>query len=183
MAHYDAVPGSTGANDNGSAVAILIAFAQEVIGKATCMPMEIVFTDREETGAYGSRLYSKKHGNQILEVINLDTCGVGNDIITCDWSTHPSDITWRLIYGEPLNTLRPIITRSLPYCDADVMYNQGFPVIGICTLPVADARSIMSPHPSYKETYRYMHNGEFDDISYINYHVMEKIFRYLMLLV
>jgi len=182
MAHYDAVTGSDGANDNGSSVAILIAFALDVIEKGSNMPMEVVFTDREETGGVGSRLYIEKSGSEILEVINLDTCGVGSDIITCDWSKHPSEITWNLIYGEPLKKLRPVFTRRLPYCDSDIVRSSGYDVMTICTLPDEDVEGIIVGKPTYSEVYKYMHNGKNDSIKYVKYDVMEKILEYLRLL-
>lgn len=182
MAHYDAVGGSTGANDNGSAVAILIAFARRVIGNGSRLPFEIVFTDGEECGATGSSLYAERCKEDILEVINLDTCGVGEDIVVCDWSFHPSEITWNLIYHENLKHLRPVFVRSLPYCDADNMRSHGYNVTGICSLPRPDVKSIMTGKATYTETYKYMHNGEKDDIKYINYTVMRKIVEYLMLI-
>lgn len=183
MAHYDAVGGSTGANDNGSAVAILIAFAEIVMAHGSTIPMEIVFTDREESGAYGSTMYNEISGKDILEIINLDTCGVGEDIVTCDWSLHPSEISWNLIYHEELKNLRPVFVRSLPYCDADVMHSAGHHVTGICSLPRKDVLTMMTGKTaSYAETYKYMHNGACDDIKFINYEVMDKIVQYLSLL-
>lgn len=182
MAHYDAVPGSTGANDNGSSIAILIAFAMEVIGCGSDLPMEIVFTDKEETGGYGSRLYLKQCKDQILEVINLDTCGVGDDIVTCDWSKHPSGLTWRLIYDSHLMDLKPVFVRSLPYCDADIVKAEGIDVTGICTLPPKDVEGIIYGKATYTGVYEYMHNGKKDSIDYINYDIMEKILEYLLLL-
>lgn len=51
-AHYDAHPGSTGANDNAAAVCILIALAKELQQRK--IPATIAFFDGEESGHSGA---------------------------------------------------------------------------------------------------------------------------------
>ena len=54
-AHYDAHPGSTGANDNAAAVCILIALAKELQQRK--IPATIAFFDGEESGHSGAKLF------------------------------------------------------------------------------------------------------------------------------
>lgn len=54
-AHYDTVPGSPGADDNGSGVAAVLELAR-VFGRARpAVPIELTFFDLEERGLLGSR--------------------------------------------------------------------------------------------------------------------------------
>lgn len=55
-AHYDAVPGSFGANDNAASLCILIALAKEL--KMRNLPARFAFFDGEENGNAGSRFYA-----------------------------------------------------------------------------------------------------------------------------
>jgi Zn-dependent M28 family amino/carboxypeptidase len=53
-AHYDTVPGSPGADDNGSAVAVCLECARLLRGRDSA-PTMMVFFNREEDGLLGSR--------------------------------------------------------------------------------------------------------------------------------
>lgn len=56
-AHYDTVPGSPGADDNGSAVAGLLAVAEALRGEAFAVTVELAAFDLEEYGFLGSGRY------------------------------------------------------------------------------------------------------------------------------
>jgi Zn-dependent M28 family amino/carboxypeptidase len=53
-AHYDSVPGTPGADDNGSAVAVCLECAR-LLAEVPAAPTMIVFFNREEDGLLGSR--------------------------------------------------------------------------------------------------------------------------------
>lgn len=53
-AHYDTVPGSAGASDNGSGVAVLLEVARLLQDRQTERSLELVFFDLEEIGLHGS---------------------------------------------------------------------------------------------------------------------------------
>ena len=83
-AHFDAVPGSPGADDNGSGVAALLEMAQRYAEfKKSSSPahsdrVEFVAFDLEEYGMIGSRSYArklKKEGAQILGMFSLEMLG------------------------------------------------------------------------------------------------------------
>lgn len=59
VAHYDSVPTSTGARDNGAAVGILLEIARLLGSENAIFPCEIrmVFLGSEENGYHGSRAY------------------------------------------------------------------------------------------------------------------------------
>ena len=69
-AHYDAHPGSTGANDNAAAVCILIALAKELQQRK--IPATIAFFDGEESGHSGAKLFEDGRKREVSCVVNLD---------------------------------------------------------------------------------------------------------------
>ena len=78
-AHYDAVPGSPGANDDASAVAVLLGVVEEFRNVPSPFPLRIAFFDAEESGLKGSREYVKQYGTKDLTaVLNLEMVGRGS---------------------------------------------------------------------------------------------------------
>ena len=85
-AHYDAVKGSPGANDNASGVAVLLGLCQEL--RRLRAPIRLAFFDREEAwlqnpilrlGLLGSLYYIWKNDlRNIAAVYNLEFCGLGD---------------------------------------------------------------------------------------------------------
>src|SRR3990172_3363184 len=85
-AHYDAVRGSPGANDNASGVAVLLGLCHKL--KDGRFPIRAVFFDREEAwlrtpllraGLLGSFHYVWKNGlREVAAVYNLEFCGMGD---------------------------------------------------------------------------------------------------------
>ncbi|AFY83634.1 M28 family peptidase [Oscillatoria acuminata] len=53
-AHYDTVPGSAGASDNGTGVAVLLEVARLLQDRQTERSLELAFFDLEEIGLHGS---------------------------------------------------------------------------------------------------------------------------------
>ena len=80
-AHYDTVPNSPGANDNGSGLATVLTVASELAGEPLPFTLRIVLFGAEEEGLHGSIYYvdslsSEEHG-QILAMLNFDALGTG----------------------------------------------------------------------------------------------------------
>ena len=85
-AHYDAVKGSPGANDNASSVAVLLGLCQVL--RMSRIPIRVVFFDREEAwlrtplirlGLLGSLYYvNNVNLKNISAVCNLEFCGEGD---------------------------------------------------------------------------------------------------------
>jgi hypothetical protein len=103
-AHYDRVPQSSGANDNGAAVFQLIETALRIYTPSQTMvpaaaqteaafshsPVLFIFTDGEELskgeslrlqGAYSLGLYLKKNGMGNSRIFTFDACGTGDTLI------------------------------------------------------------------------------------------------------
>ncbi len=80
--HFDAVPGSPGANDNASAVAVCLGVLSGLSGRRPVhFGVNFYFFDEEETGLKGSAAYVKQFGiNHLVGLINLEMCGFGDRI-------------------------------------------------------------------------------------------------------
>jgi hypothetical protein len=81
-AHFDAVPDSPGANDNGSGVSVALALVKHLQDIEWTYGVDFCFFDGEESGLTGSSSYvrqfviRKKH----LAMINLDIEGTGEEV-------------------------------------------------------------------------------------------------------
>ena len=80
-AHIDVVSGSPGANDDASAIAILIDVIEKLKRLKLKNKVRICFFDDEEIGRFGSISYIKKYGTKdLLAVYHLELCGFGDSI-------------------------------------------------------------------------------------------------------
>jgi len=77
-AHYDAVPGSPGADDNATGVAVLLALAQGISAQSLRSPVRLVAFDLEEYGLEGSRAYAtelRQQNQKLRLMISLEMLG------------------------------------------------------------------------------------------------------------
>lgn len=164
---------------------------------------EVVFEDKEETGGIGAKNYIEEFGKDIGEVINLDTCGVGDNIIIANESEHPVEGTNILVDENIIEEYDVLVYPYLPYCDSNVFKNAKYDVMTICTLPTNEEKDEKEKYPWSKyldeksenlimkkmslkgisEVYKYMHNGARDSIDWIRYDTMQKILDYISLLI
>ncbi|MCU0541544.1 MAG: M28 family peptidase [Oscillatoriaceae cyanobacterium Prado104] len=77
-AHYDSVPGTPGADDNATGVAVLLELAAEFASKTVKYPVQLVAFDMEEYGYFGSNHHAakfKQQQQQIRLMISLEMLG------------------------------------------------------------------------------------------------------------
>lgn len=80
-AHYDVVSRSPGANDDASAMAVLLKVIDKLNRIKIKNKIKIIFFDQEEIGRFGSRSYIEKYGlKNLIGIYNLELVGMG-DII------------------------------------------------------------------------------------------------------
>ena len=94
-AHYDAVAGSPGADDNGTGVVALLELAQRFALKPASRPIWLVAFDLEEYGLVGSRAYAtdlKKQGQPIHLMMSLEMLGYCDP--TPGSQRYPSILHW-----------------------------------------------------------------------------------------
>ena len=96
-AHYDTVPGTPGADDNGSAVAVLLELGKRLARNPPKVPVRLVAFTLEEppafrSGKQGSRIFVKsleKTGEEVLGAIVLEMVGY-----TTPRQEYPFVLTW-----------------------------------------------------------------------------------------
>lgn len=204
-AHYDIVNGSMGANDNGSSIVILLKLAKYLKEKNTKLPIDIVFFDKEECGSKGCSDFIDEYKEKIKVAINLDVCGCGENVVILD-ECKDIDIPFDIINKAKEKGF--IFTDLFPYGDASMMSEKGVNNISISVFPEKDVKILknikfdlktkqkLKNHEDYSftlldakknfnvnfidmELFKYMHNGIYDDIKYINYEIMNIILNFL----
>jgi len=188
--HYDAVPNSPGANDNGAAVAIILALANHLKDKNLGHRLELVFFDHEERGLIGSGQYVEKHPqDNIYAVINLDVVGVGDMLYIGPVGGGDDDVIMPYIRNaaEELNLKtaerpqypgsdhRSFMQKNIENISISVMEEETFPLLervmfeGDRTVKREEMSKIMT----------YMHTPN-DNLDYISKRAMEMVFELLM---
>src|SRR6476620_4546529 len=79
--HYDTVPGSPGADDNATGVAVLLEIARDIASAPLKYPVQLVAFDMEEYGYLGSSHHAAKYKQQqksIRLMISLEMLGYCN---------------------------------------------------------------------------------------------------------
>lgn len=97
-AHYDAVPGCPGADDNATGIAVLLEMAREFAAKPLKYPVKLVAFDLEEMGFLGSEHYAEKLQQEQQELrlmISLEMLGY------CDKSPNSQSYPTGLKYFYP----------------------------------------------------------------------------------
>jgi Zn-dependent M28 family amino/carboxypeptidase len=78
--HFDRVPISAGANDNGSAIAVGLDIIRKHQETASEAGVRVFFFDEEETGLKGSQAYVAHYGVEDLTgLLNLELVGMGDN--------------------------------------------------------------------------------------------------------
>lgn len=86
VAHYDSFAGSPGANDDASALAVLIDAGERIADLNPSRNIRMIFFDDEEPTVYwfrplGSTKYVEEFGVERLHaVIDLEMCGIGDAV-------------------------------------------------------------------------------------------------------
>lgn len=119
-AHYDVYPESKGYIDNACAVACLI-----LLKKRGLLPgnVEILLSDCEECGRYGSKQYCKIYQPQIKAVINLDVIGYGKEL----YYMHNNSMFENAVKEH---SMKPA---HFPPCDYDTFLDLKIPALSLST--------------------------------------------------
>jgi hypothetical protein len=86
VAHYDAYSGSPGANDDASAIAVLIDAAEKLQLESLEHHLRMIFFDDEEPTQHwgeplGSQIYVEEYGvNDLYAVLDFELCGIGDSV-------------------------------------------------------------------------------------------------------
>lgn len=194
-AHYDAVPGSCGANDNAAAVCLLIDLAREL--KSRQFPAYFAFFDGEERGLSGSKLYVSNLDRKLLTgVVNLDMCGFGDSIAICGKGHEKKRALRPFCDKALLQKHRGQVLKYLPKSDEASFAGSRVPALSICIVPRWDIQylkalatygdGLIGRPPEYDmmleqmEVTTTMHGGYRDTPDYVEESAMEQVYHYLL---
>ena len=177
-AHYDSVPGSSGANHTAASVAILLSLLRGYRRRSPSLPCDIGFFDLEERGNWGSRAYVRRlAAEQTLAMINLDVCGVGNTILlgprenSADW---PLQRAIQVLVQQQAIPIR--IVEQLPPGDEASFEAVGMPNVSLTILAHEDVPLLLEAVPAMRQLRQAarmpaiaetIHNGLRDSIAVI----------------
>ena len=198
-AHYDAVPGSFGANDNAAALCILIDLAKDLKEKGH--PARFAFFDGEETGCSGSRLYvscldSQDHRRQDLTgVVNLDVCGFGDTIAICGKGNENKPVFRPFCQKLLLDRYNAQVLKYLPKSDEASFAGSRIPALSLCAIPRWDIQYLkamatygdgfLGRPPEFDmmmgqmEVSTTLHGGDRAQPDYVESEAMSQIYGYL----
>ena len=185
-AHYDSVAGSTGANDNGAGVCVLLAWLRSALHHPPRFPLDVVFFDLEERGQIGSRAYLERFASaDVLAMINLDICGVGDTLLLApSLELKQSELGQSLLVANPLGLRSSRLVEALPPSDDLPFAYRGVPTLSMSMLPSDEIDlleeavtawgqgQVPAMMPKVAETF---HNGCRDGIEAIDVSAMQTV--------
>ncbi len=194
-AHYDAVPGSPGANDNGAALCILIQLAKTL--RQENIPARFAFFDGEEQGNSGSRLYADTLDRQSLTgVINLDVCGYGDSLVICGKGYEKKPVFRSFCNKSLLKAHQGHIVKYLPKSDEASFARMRIPVLSMAMVPRWDIQflntlatygeGLLGRPPEFDmimgqmEVTTTMHGGYRDTLEWVQPESMEQMYAFLL---
>ncbi|MEG0763233.1 MAG: M28 family peptidase [Oscillospiraceae bacterium] len=195
-AHYDAMQGSFGANDNAAAVSVLLRLAQSL--QESGATAEFAFFDAEESGRAGSKLYVKELlKGSVNAVINLDLCGYGDTIALLDKGHNKKRALQQYCNKEILAKHNAQSVKYLPESDDVSFRNAQIPYTSIAVVPRWDIQYLnaLSTYggaffgartPEFDmimgqlEVVSTMHGGYRDTIESIQPSAMQQIYDFLL---
>lgn len=133
MAHYDTVPHSPGAADDGLGVAVMLEISRALQSDVRQRDVVFLFTDAEEAGLLGARAFFASHplSSRIGTVINLEARGSSGRAVL--FETGPGNAallsTFAKLAPQPLgNSLTGFVYRYMPNgTDFTVPAQKGIP--------------------------------------------------------
>lgn len=111
-AHFDSVDAGTGAGDNASGVAVMLAVAEALRDVDLAHPVVFIAFGAEEGGLFGSDAYVDRLGDEagdIRAMLNINSVGVGTSIYVYAGAV----ITWPPGDAEPEIDGGPVWVRDL----------------------------------------------------------------------
>lgn len=194
-AHYDAFPGSPGANDNASGMAVLLALAQELSRSGCDKAVEVVFFDAEESGRAGSIAYlAECSSEEVAGMVNLDVCGYGDTL--CVRCMKKTPLLRNFTDKARLHRFDGEEVCYLPDSDDKTFTKAHIPALSVAMLPRWDsailpalkdyANGFLGIPPELREQVASMeimstlHGGPRDNPSYLSEAAMRRVLDFLL---
>lgn len=194
-AHYDTFPGSPGANDNASGMAVLLALAQELSRSGCDKAVEVVFFDAEESGRAGSIAYlAECSSEEVAGMVNLDVCGYGDTL--CVRCMKKTPLLRNFTDKARLRRFDGEEVCYLPDSDDKTFTKAHIPALSVAVLPRWDsailpalkdyANGFLGIPPELREQVASMeimstlHGGPRDNPSYLSEAAMRRVLDFLL---
>lgn len=194
IAHYDAYPGSTGANDNAAALCILLELAAELRRRG--IDAAFAFLDGEETGHTGAKMLEAERQREYSVVVNLDLCGYGDTIAVYARGSEKKPGARPFCRKELLTAHRAQLVKYLPEGDNVCFSTKRQPVLSIAIMPKWDTKfldamaaqgsGLLGRTPEFKmmigqmEVVSTIHGSFRDQVKWIMPESMEQVYKYLL---
>ncbi len=191
-AHYDAFPGSPGANDNAAALCILIELAKTLRQRG--VPAAFAFLDGEEEGHTGAKLLEKQRQWECSLVVNLDVCGYGDTLAV--YSKGNPRAAGAFCEKARLEAHHGKLVKFLPESDDKCFAARRQPVLSVAVMPRWDTQyleslarmgsGVFGRPPEFEmilgqmEVVTTMHGAFRDDIKWIQPEAMQQVYSYLL---
>lgn len=134
MAHYDSVPSSPGASDDGAGVVAILEAARALLaGPPLQNDVILLFTDGEEMGMLGARAFAAHHPRMadVRLALNLEARGSAGPVVLFQSSEANAELiaTYAGVAPHPVtSSLLPAMYRLLPNdTDLTVVLREGVP--------------------------------------------------------
>lgn len=193
-AHYDAYPGSPGANDNAAAVCILIDLALEL--RRQNIPAGFAFLDGEETKHRGAKLLESSRDWALSLVVNLDMCGYGDTLAVCSRGGEKQPAAAPFWNRQRLASHHGQRVKFLPEGDDSCFSTRRQPVLSVAVVPQWDVQYLnalaglgsgaLGHPPEYEmilgqmEVLSTMHGAFRDGVRWVQPAAMTQVFDYLL---
>ena len=132
-AHYDAHPGSVGANDNAAALCILVALAKTLRGRG--VQAAFAFLDGEESGHSGAKLLESQRDWEASVVVNLDMCGYGDTLTVYARGSQKKPAARPFCDKARLESHHGKLVKYLPESDDVCFSTRRQPVLSVAVMP------------------------------------------------
>ncbi|MGN0975313.1 MAG: M28 family peptidase [Gemmiger sp.] len=193
-AHYDAHPGSPGANDNAAAVCILIELAKTLREKG--VDAGFAFLDGEENGHTGAKLFESARTREYSVVVNLDVCGYGDTLTVYAKGGEKKPAAAVFCDKKRLEAHHGRMVRYIPEGDECCFPSRLQPVLSIAVMPQWDTKfldaiaahggGLLGRPPEMEmmlgemEVMSTMHGGFRDKVQWVQPAAMQQVYDYLL---
>ena len=144
-AHYDAVPGSPGSNDNGAGVAVLLGLASTLRSSQLPITVQLCFFDQEERGLIGSAVFVRDHADTVRHtaMINLDIVGFGSELFVGPVGGGDDDVIVPLVEASASAIGQHMLAADVyPSSDHSSFAHAGLENISVSIVPKGDTKRV-----------------------------------------
>jgi hypothetical protein len=120
-AHYDSVPGSPGASDDGAGVAVLLESMRALLaGGRPAHDVIFLFTDAEELGTYGARAFAAQHpwSKDVAVALNFEARGTTGPAVMFETGDEDGWLVREFMRAAPepyANSLAAVLYKYMAY--------------------------------------------------------------------